>query len=535
MTTVRQHLESALEHHRCGRLSQAADHYHCALQSEPDHPAALHMLGVLEHQRQNPAEAIRLISRAVELDPGEADYHGNLGAVLLSEGRFDEAISELRIAIGIQPAYVDARTNLARALQRSGDHERAEIAWQETLQLDDRNGSNWNAYGRLLAQLKRPRDAAQAFINAIRNGDTQAETWFLLGNALQAQEQFSEAIQAYESARKMAPGDARIHSNLGKTAKDQGNVEVALDHYQKAIELDPGLLSAHYNMGIAYMELKQGDKAATAFSTTLDLDPGFTGAIRGLARIADANDDPDAALSYLQRWHEADPDDPEPVHLLSYYSDTQTPSRAPDDYVRQQFDQFARDYDQKLERLENRGPQTLAEQLRSQLPSPDSSLLVLDAGCGTGLCGAVLRPWAASLSGVDLSPAMLEKASQRSLYDQLEEQELTAFLLDHPNSFDVIASSDTFNYFGDLHALFTAARKALRAGGWLFFNVEADKKGGNNHPYRLQRHGRYCHTEPAIRSGVEKAGLTLLELKHGVLRLESNQPVLCLNVVATTE
>ena len=130
---------------------------------------------------------------------------------------------------------------------------------------------------------------------------------------------------------------------------------------------------------------------------------------------------------------------------------------------------------------------------------------------------------------------MLERAQQRGLYDQLQEQELTAFLTLHKDSFDVIASSDTFNYFGDLHAVLVAARNALRAGGWLFFNVEADKKGADDRSYRLQRHGRYCHTEAGIRGEVEKAGLALHVLKHDVLRLESNQPVVCFSVSATAD
>ena len=43
---------------------------------------------------------------------------------------------------------------------------------------------------------------------------------------------------------------------------------------------------------------------------------------------------------------------------------------------------------------------------------------ILDAGCGTGLCGPLLKPWARRLVGVDLSGGMLEKARALQLYDE---------------------------------------------------------------------------------------------------------------------
>jgi predicted TPR repeat methyltransferase len=532
MTTIRQVLETALQHHSSGRLTLAAEHYRAALEIEPDHAAALHMLGVLEHQRNNPSDAIHLIGRAVELDPGEADYHGNLGAVLLSVERLEEAITELEIALRIQPGYIDAHINLANALDRAGDREGAEFAWRQALEQDDRNVGVWNAFGRFLSDGERQEEAVQAHQTAIQLGDDQAETWFLLGNALQASEQITEAIQAYESARKIAPDAAAIHSNLGKAFKDSGDLNSAINCYLAAIELDPDLLSAHYNKGVAYMEMRRGAEATAAFETTLCLDPTFTPAIRGLARIADSNDDLETARRYLERWQEVDPDDPEPVHLLTYYDKTNMPSRAPDDYVRRQFDQFARDYDQKLERLENQGPEILAAQLEKMLLRPDGSLDILDTGCGTGLCGSILRPWASRLTGVDLSAGMLKRARRRGLYDELVEQELTAFLRTQHGAFDVIASSDTFNYFGDLQPVFIAAHQALRPGGHLFFNVEANDAESDDASYRLQRHGRYCHTKAIITTTLEKAGFTLQHIDQCVLRVESKRPVVCFAVIA---
>jgi predicted TPR repeat methyltransferase len=76
------------------------------------------------------------------------------------------------------------------------------------------------------------------------------------------------------------------------------------------------------------------------------------------------------------------------------------------------------------------------------------NLTILDAGCGTGLCGPVLRPFASHLIGIDISSGILEKARSRHCYDQLEKSELTVFLQAAHEVFDVVAACDTFNYFG---------------------------------------------------------------------------------------
>ncbi|NEU35571.1 methyltransferase, partial [bacterium LRH843] len=73
-----------------------------------------------------------------------------------------------------------------------------------------------------------------------------------------------------------------------------------------------------------------------------------------------------------------------------------------------------------------------------------------DAGCGTGLCGPLLAPYCQRLDGVDLSPKMLEKAKSKQLYDRLSKAELTAFLNNAPDMYDVIIAADVLCYFGDL-------------------------------------------------------------------------------------
>src|SRR3979409_391375 len=62
-------IQAALEHHQAGRLSQAEAHYRQILQAEPNHPDALHNLGVMASQVGKHEIAVELIGKAISANP----------------------------------------------------------------------------------------------------------------------------------------------------------------------------------------------------------------------------------------------------------------------------------------------------------------------------------------------------------------------------------------------------------------------------------------------------------------------------------
>src|SRR5207249_5008145 len=147
------------------------------------------------------------------------------------------------------------------------------------------------------------------------------------------------------------------------------------------------------------------------------------------------------------------------------------PDRASDAYVKNVFDEFASSFDTAMAGLDYGAPALVAERIAAEWPTPARQLDVLDAGCGTGLCGSSLRKHARRLVGVDLSEQMIARARARGAYDELAVSELTAFLQARDTSFDVIVSADTLIYIGDLRPFFEAAARRLTAGGLLVFTV----------------------------------------------------------------
>jgi predicted TPR repeat methyltransferase len=214
--------------------------------------------------------------------------------------------------------------------------------------------------------------------------------------------------------------------------------------------------------------------------------------------------------------------------MLAACSGREVPGRASNAFVEATFDSFAASFDARLAKLLYQAPALVAGMLeRSGLPA-SKSLDVLDAGCGTGLCGPLVAPYARRLVGVDLSEQMIARAREREVYDELVQGELTAFLEERPGAFDVIVSADTLVYFGTLDPVAAAAAQALRPGGQLVFTVEELDGDG----YDLSVNGRYRHSRGYLERVLGEAGLTP-ELVPAELRMEAGEPVAGLVVRAT--
>ncbi|WP_245985933.1 tetratricopeptide repeat protein [Azospirillum thermophilum] len=388
----------------------------------------------------------------------------------------------------------------ADALAAAGRTGEAERGYRAALALDPRLAGAHNNLGNALRTLDRVAEAVECYRAALANGLDHPLVYYNLGSALRHLDRMSEAEQAFRRALALQPEYAEAWNNRANLLRDLERLEDSAVGYRRAVTLRPDWEDAHDNLqGALYLLHEQGQTAAA----------------ERLARL----------------WRRDHPDNPLARHIGAAIAGDAAEPRASDDYVRQTFDLFAAEFDSKLAELGYRAPALLAEALGRLGPVPDRTLAVLDAGCGTGLCAAALRPYAATLTGVDLSAGMLDLARARKLYDRLEEAELGHFLADHPAAFDLILAADVLCYFGVLDEVLAAAAAALRPGGLLAFTVERlDDAAGM--PYRIAPHGRYAHREEYVRGVLERAGLSVRQAGHDTLRQESGEPVAGLVMVA---
>lgn len=342
-----------------------------------------------------------------------------------------------------------------------------------------------------------------------------------LGIVLQERLRLDEAIAAYQRAIELDPAHANAHSNLGVVLRAKGEVAEAEAAYRGAIRIDPEHSDAHHNLGVLLNAQGRPREAALCFSKVITLRPRHPEARRLLALAHCTLGEVERAIEIYEEWLREDPENPVARHMLAACSGRDIPARATDAFIQTTFDSFAASFDSKLAKLSYRAPALVAEMLTRSGAEPRERLDVLDAGCGTGLCGPLLAPYARRLVGVDLSDGMLAQARERDVYDELVKRELTAFLANCPETFDVIVSADTLVYFGSLEQIVSAAANALRRDGRLIFTVE-ELVGETG--YRLSTSGRYLHAREYVERLLANVGLAS-ETVPAELRLEAGEPV----------
>jgi predicted TPR repeat methyltransferase len=231
------------------------------------------------------------------------------------------------------------------------------------------------------------------------------------------------------------------------------------------------------------------------------------------------------ATEVYRQWLQKEPDNPIAAHFYAACSGHNIPERASNSYIEKTFDGFSSDFDEHLtHNLSYKVPELIGEELATYY-IPECNLHTLDAGCGTGLSGAVLSPYARSLTGVDLSSGMLSAAEKLGIYDVLIKEEITEFLSSKLEEYDVIIMADTLIYFGSLKRIFSAVSQALRMRGLFIFSIENSHERAQISDCRLNYNGRYSHTKSYIEYSLRRNGLTPISIAPHALRMEMGCPV----------
>ena len=291
-------LQEALSRHGRGEVDGAAELYAAALQAQPDHPLALHNLGVLRASQGRTTEAIELIRRATQADPASAAAHANLGALLLAQGlaedaescffralladpsspaaacgladvqaaqkRFDEAEANYRQALALDPKYTPAMTGLGIALMRLDRLQEAGDLFCQALVLQPGSPRAHYNVGNALKASGRMEEASIFYREALQLDPGFADAWTNLGNLLRAVEDEEQALSCHKAARDLRPADPRAHLNLGQIYKDRGDAELARAELNAAAMLDPSDIAARLALCMAELPLVYADSAEVA-------------------------------------------------------------------------------------------------------------------------------------------------------------------------------------------------------------------------------------------------------------------------------
>lgn len=413
------------------------------------------------YEQKKYKQAEKVCRKVLKMDSQNYTVLINLGNLLFVRKEFSEAVAAYQKANEIKPDYYPIKINLANTFFEMADYEAAIQFALEALQLDSHSYSGYN----------------------------------ILGNAYLEKELFAESIKALQQAEKLDSSDPWLYNSLSRAYQQIGEFSKALDAGWQAVLLSEGEDSQQINFGYLLYE--------TALENSSEKNIG-----------------------YARRWLENYPENQIAKHMAGAVINEDKIDRANDDYLQNIFDVFAPDFERVLTSLEYKTPQQIngfLEQIYGKNALP--KLKILDAGCGTGLCGVYLKKYAGffSLSGVDLSKEMLKIAKEKKLYNHLYCQELNVFLTRKKKAYDLIVSADVFTYFGRLDSLFKNLFFSLKKSGRIIFSITDNEQ--NQKDYFLHISGRFQHHPDYIKRLLSESGFLLEKQEKVRLRREGEQEV----------
>lgn len=392
---------------------------------------------------------------------------------------------------------------------RQGALKEAEASFEASLALMPDRPSTLTNLASVRLSLGKPGEALKPLEKACALDDANAKAWGYRASALSALNRKAEALPFMLRAAALESENAVFWLYAAEMQQDLQQLPQALDSLARALVLEPGNATTWSNRGMLLRELRRFEEAAASFEKAIALGADAELNRFYIASVKSALQDGAVATAAM-------------------------PINAPRVYVERLFDDYAADFsDHLVQALNYRGHERLVGRLLQRETRRYGQ--VLDVGCGGGLCGALVRPRADHLCGLDVSRAMVEKARSLGVYDALFHADVAEHLRasQAPSSgadaqrYDLIIAADVFNYIGALEQVFAAASAAQAPGGLFCFTVEALPDGAPQIADTPQHDGaemqllptmRYAHSEAYVRRAASAQHYRVDEIFRAALR-----------------
>lgn len=468
-------------------------------------------------------KAEKYYKEAIKFAPDKAFYAFNgLGLLQREQGKDEQSLESFQKAIDIEPTSADAYANMAATLRSMGRLFEALPLYEKALQTDGHNPVIYTGYGIALELDGKIDDAFAAYTKAIEISPEYADAYAHRGSILLGQNKIKQAVSDLRKATELNKEHGEAWLDLGVALYKDGLYLEAMEAYRKAIILNPDNPEVCNNLAIAVHQAGDLKEAAGLCFNALALDKDFAEVHNTLAAILGDmyKEDKELAIGTAKAWVKHCPKNKIAAHTLAAFINDNSKEKASPEYLKEHFDGFAETFDTTLSALKYKAPDLIADEIKRL---KIKNAVILDLGCGTGLCGQRLRELSSTLRGLDVSPLMLDKARRTNIYDELVESEAEEYLEHIKNEYDIISAADVLCYFGRLDNIFQAIRQALKAGGAFVFTLEQNTKTDDD--YLLQPSGRFCHTERYARSQLEKIGFHNITVTSATIRFEDKNQV----------
>jgi predicted TPR repeat methyltransferase len=348
----------------------------------------------------------------------------------------------------------------------------------------------------------------------------QAKAFFLQGLDHYQAGRFAQAERDFAAALALVPGRVSTLTNLGATRLKLGQLDAAVSLFQEALAQEPDNVEALAQCAAALAEQGHLPQALASVDRALKLDPGRGPAWSLRGNVLRTLGRREEAASAFGRALASGADSELNRYYLASLTGQEAPREAPRLYVQNLFDGYAEDFqDHLVQVLKYRAPEILVQRLRG---SGRRFSAALDLGCGTGLCGPLLRPLCDRLDGLDLSRRMVERAAATGAYDEVTQGDLVQYLQQTARRYELLIAADVFVYVGALETVFEGAARILQPGGMFCFTVETAPGAAD---LVLQPSLRYAHSAASIRKLAQDHGFDISATQPQTIRDDQGTPI----------
>lgn len=436
------------------------------------------------------------LEEIIKIDPKNVQLLDLLSFVCLKLDLIDQAEHFLEKALQITPNSPLLLAHLGVAYLKNKNFYDAEIAFKKSL-AGDRDNVETMCHLSTTLSCQEKKEEAVACLMAILDVDAHhLRTRYLLGKLLCEEKYYNEADKHFELIVSLSPDTL---TNIIKIYLDTNQFQLAKKYAERLLEHHPADTELLYNLGVIESKLNLPLSASHYYQILLKFKPDHFPSLNNLGVIYLEQQNISAATHFFERAHALQPNDEPLRYTLNALSGKQNYTKAPQKHVKELFDQYADHFEDHLRHdLNYQTPEKLLALYHQYINR--NGVDILDLGCGTGLCGALFKPFAKTLIGIDLSTKMLDLAKQKNCYDDVFEFEIIDYLKSTKQTFDLIFAADVLPYFGDLTDFMSLCRQRLKPNGTLLFSAEICFLKN----FQLQKTGRFSHATPYIEKLVSK-------------------------------
>ena len=259
--------------HKNGEIDRAETVFRQILNIAPNHPGALHFLGVIARQCGKLESAINLINKAIEISPNYHTAHNNLGEAYQALGDIEKAREAYKRAVAENPDYATAHFNLGLITAKQRELDKAIDCLRTSARLNPRHTETHFEIGKILSERGDKYNAQIALKTALQLEQGHINARCLLAQIIMSIGKFDEALQEYEIALEHDPQSNEALNGVGRIHKKNGKFKQSLEYLYRALKIDKNNIETLQNLGSTHQSIGDIDSATEYFSRVLELAP----------------------------------------------------------------------------------------------------------------------------------------------------------------------------------------------------------------------------------------------------------------------